>query len=79
MEKSKRDRKACSLGEAEVQEGLYAGSSDLYKEDYSSEAIQIQDSGKLRVLGSLLESFHRRTPTEKIVLVSNYTQVRHDS
>ena len=41
----------------------------------TSGGLSVQDSGKLRVLSAILGQLHAQHHREKIVLISNYTQV----
>ena len=58
----------------QVDPSLYAGVLPLYPAGYDPLMCNIEHSGKLTVLSKMLEYLHSNT-REKIVLVSNYTQV----
>ncbi|XP_066547711.1 DNA repair and recombination protein RAD54B isoform X2 [Amia ocellicauda] len=53
---------------------LYKGLSELFPEGYSTEGFNTADSGKLMVLADLLAAIQQQSPTDRVVLVSNYTQ-----
>lgn len=53
---------------------LYAGVLPLYPSGYDPLTCCMEHSGKLTVLSKMLQYLHTNT-REKIVVVSNYTQV----
>nr|XP_006111066.1 DNA repair and recombination protein RAD54B isoform X1 [Pelodiscus sinensis]XP_014426961.1 DNA repair and recombination protein RAD54B isoform X1 [Pelodiscus sinensis]XP_025038303.1 DNA repair and recombination protein RAD54B isoform X1 [Pelodiscus sinensis]XP_025038310.1 DNA repair and recombination protein RAD54B isoform X1 [Pelodiscus sinensis] len=53
---------------------LYEGLRDIFPEDYTFTTFTETDSGKLQVLAKLLETICELSPSERIVLVSHYTQ-----
>uniref|UniRef100_A0A8C8RUC6 RAD54 homolog B n=1 Tax=Pelusios castaneus TaxID=367368 RepID=A0A8C8RUC6_9SAUR len=53
---------------------LYEGLRDIFPEDYTSTTFTETDSGKLQVLTKLLEVIRELSPSERVVLVSNYIQ-----
>nr|XP_046188384.1 DNA repair and recombination protein RAD54B-like isoform X3 [Oncorhynchus gorbuscha] len=53
---------------------LYEGLRGVFPESYSSGGFSTADSGKLLVLSDLLTTIHHLSPTDRVVLVSNYTQ-----
>ena len=53
---------------------MYSGLHKLYPDDYCTDMIAIEDSGKLAVLSVLLKNIHSNR--EKTVLVSNHTKVK---
>ncbi|XP_042701050.2 DNA repair and recombination protein RAD54B isoform X4 [Chrysemys picta bellii] len=53
---------------------LYEGLRDIFPQDYTSTTFTETDSGKLQVLAKLLAGISELRPSERIVLVSNYTQ-----
>uniref|UniRef100_A0A8C7VMR2 RAD54 homolog B n=1 Tax=Oncorhynchus mykiss TaxID=8022 RepID=A0A8C7VMR2_ONCMY len=57
-----------------VQGSLYEGLRGVFPESYSSGGFSTADSGKLLVLSDLLTTIHHLSPTDRVVLVSNYTQ-----
>ncbi|XP_017280508.1 DNA repair and recombination protein RAD54B [Kryptolebias marmoratus] len=57
-----------------VESSLYEGLVDLFPESYSSAGINSADSGKLMVLSDLLSAIRQLSPSDRVVLVSNYTQ-----
>ena len=54
---------------------LYTGLLALYPEDYDPSQILLEHSGKMMVLAALLDSLKTSGSKERIVVVSNYTQV----
>ncbi|MEQ2179955.1 hypothetical protein GOODEAATRI_030645, partial [Goodea atripinnis] len=57
-----------------VESSLYEGLADLFPESYSSAGFNTSDSGKLLVLYDLLSAIRQLSPSDRVVLVSNYTQ-----
>ncbi|KAK5605861.1 hypothetical protein CRENBAI_004772 [Crenichthys baileyi] len=57
-----------------VESSLYEGLADLFPESYSSARFNTSDSGKLLVLSDLLSAIRQLSPSDRVVLVSNYTQ-----
>ncbi|XP_075321567.1 DNA repair and recombination protein RAD54B isoform X3 [Odontesthes bonariensis] len=57
-----------------VESTLYEGLADLFPESYSSAGFSATDSGKLLVLSDLLSAIRQISPSDRVVLVSNYTQ-----
>ncbi|MBZ3869028.1 DNA repair and recombination protein RAD54B [Sciurus carolinensis] len=53
---------------------LYEGLLRVFPADYNPLLFTEKESGKLQVLSKLLAVIHGLRPTEKVVLVSNYTQ-----
>ncbi|CAL8247191.1 unnamed protein product [Lota lota] len=53
---------------------LYEGLAALFPEDYSSGGLSTADSGKLLVLSDLLSAIRHLSPSDRVVVVSNYTQ-----
>ncbi|XP_012373582.2 DNA repair and recombination protein RAD54B [Dasypus novemcinctus] len=53
---------------------LYEGLINVFPVDYNPLMFTEKDSGKLQVLSKLLAVIHELCPSEKVVLVSNYTQ-----
>ncbi len=54
---------------------LYKGLAEVYPPEYDASQVMSEHSGKLAVLSSLLRSMYNATPRQRVVLVSNYTQV----
>ena len=54
---------------------LYSGLSELYPEEFDAAAVTTQHSGKLFTLAQMLRSMHNAVPRQRVVVVSNYTQV----
>eukprot|EP00064_Thunnus_orientalis_P003083 superscaffoldBa00000245_g3091 len=57
-----------------VETSLYDGLADLFPESYSSGGLSTADSGKLLVLSDLLAAIRHLSPSDRVVVVSNYTQ-----
>ncbi|XP_027869334.1 DNA repair and recombination protein RAD54B isoform X1 [Xiphophorus couchianus] len=57
-----------------VESSLYEGLADLFPESYCSAGFDTADSGKLLVLSDLLSAIRQLSPSDRVVLVSNYTQ-----
>ncbi|TNN75679.1 DNA repair and recombination protein RAD54B [Liparis tanakae] len=61
-------------GSGSVENTLYEGLVELFPESYSSSGFNTDDSGKLLVLSDLLTSIRQLSPSDRVVVVSNYTQ-----
>ncbi|XP_075965753.1 DNA repair and recombination protein RAD54B [Anarhichas minor] len=57
-----------------VENSLYEGLVELFPESYSSGGFNTADSGKLLVLMDLLTAIRQLSPSDRVVVVSNYTQ-----
>ncbi|RVE62648.1 hypothetical protein OJAV_G00159210 [Oryzias javanicus] len=57
-----------------LESSLYEGLADLFPESYSLTGFNSADSGKLLVLSDLLAAIRELSPSDRVVLVSNYTQ-----
>ncbi|XP_038600612.1 DNA repair and recombination protein RAD54B isoform X2 [Tachyglossus aculeatus] len=67
--------KGCNSTRDDFEESnVYEGLVDVFPPDYSPVTFPEMDSGKLRVLIRLLAVIRELSPSEKVVLVSNYTQ-----
>ncbi|XP_077432502.1 DNA repair and recombination protein RAD54B isoform X2 [Vanacampus margaritifer] len=53
---------------------LYEGLAQFFPENYSSDSFNPDDSGKLLVLLDLLKTIRQLSPSDRVVIVSNYTQ-----
>lgn len=53
---------------------VYENLGDLFPQSYTTEEVQESESGKLQVLMKLLQAIKEHSPSERVVLVSNYTQ-----
>ncbi|KAM4792209.1 DNA repair and recombination protein RAD54B isoform 1-T1 [Cyanocitta cristata] len=53
---------------------LYEGVIDVFPQGYTLDTFSETDSGKLQVLVKLLAAIHELNSSERVVLVSNYTQ-----
>ncbi|XP_075271963.1 DNA repair and recombination protein RAD54B isoform X3 [Opisthocomus hoazin] len=67
--------KSCDpVSDEHDESSLYEGVIDVFPHDYTSDAFSETDSGKLQVLVKLLAAIHELNSSERVVLVSNYTQ-----
>ncbi|CAK6960650.1 DNA repair and recombination protein RAD54B [Scomber scombrus] len=57
-----------------VDNSIYDGLADLFPESYSSGGLNTADSGKLLVLSDLLAAIRHLSPSDRVVVVSNYTK-----
>uniref|UniRef100_A0A3Q3VSN0 Uncharacterized protein n=1 Tax=Mola mola TaxID=94237 RepID=A0A3Q3VSN0_MOLML len=57
-----------------VENSLYEGLAELFPEFYSSGGFSTADSGKLLVLSDLLTAIRQLSPSDRVVVVSNYTK-----
>ncbi|XP_055083833.1 DNA repair and recombination protein RAD54B [Periophthalmus magnuspinnatus] len=57
-----------------VESSIYEGLADLFPESYTSDGLNVSDSGKLQVLSDLLAAIRQISPSDRVVVVSNYTQ-----
>ncbi|XP_035527512.1 DNA repair and recombination protein RAD54B [Morone saxatilis] len=57
-----------------VENSLYEGLEELFPESYSSGGFNIADSGKLLVLSDMLTAIRQLSPSDRVVVVSNYTK-----
>ncbi|NWU61455.1 RA54B protein, partial [Pterocles burchelli] len=65
--------KSCDPNEHD-ESSLYEGLIDVFPQDYTSDTFTETDSGKLQVLVELLAAIRELNSSERVVLVSNYTQ-----
>ncbi|XP_058504113.1 DNA repair and recombination protein RAD54B [Solea solea] len=65
--KEKTDRRS-------EESSMYDGLAELFPESYSSGGFNTSDSGKLLVLSDLLAAIQQLSPSDRVVVVSNYTQ-----
>ncbi|XP_025869440.1 DNA repair and recombination protein RAD54B isoform X1 [Vulpes vulpes] len=72
--KSIKERECSSTWDGKEEKSLYEGLVDVFPADYNPLMFTEEESGKLQVLLKLLAVIHELRPTEKVVLVSNYTQ-----
>ncbi|XP_028325918.1 DNA repair and recombination protein RAD54B [Gouania willdenowi] len=57
-----------------VESSIFEGLVDLFPESFSSGIFSTADSGKLLVLFDLLMAIQQLSPSDRVVVVSNYTQ-----
>ncbi|KAM6283228.1 DNA repair and recombination protein RAD54B isoform 2-T2 [Porphyrio hochstetteri] len=67
--------KSCDpMSDGHDESNLYEGLIDVFPQDYTLDTFSERDSGKLQVLVKLLAAIHELKTSERVVLVSNYTQ-----
>ncbi|CAJ1062194.1 DNA repair and recombination protein RAD54B [Xyrichtys novacula] len=57
-----------------LESSLYEGLAEIFPESYSSGGLNSADSGKLLVLSDLLTAIRQLSPSDRVVVVSNYTK-----
>lgn len=57
-----------------VESSVYEGLTELFPDYYTSGRLNVSDSGKLQVLSDLLAAIRHVSPSDRVVVVSNYTQ-----
>ncbi|XP_044514132.1 DNA repair and recombination protein RAD54B [Gracilinanus agilis] len=72
--KSLKEKENNSSSDQYKEYNLSEGLIDAYPADYNPITFSETDSGKLQVLTKLLAAIRELSPSEKVVLVSNYTQ-----
>uniref|UniRef100_A0A5F8GRR7 DNA repair and recombination protein RAD54B n=1 Tax=Monodelphis domestica TaxID=13616 RepID=A0A5F8GRR7_MONDO len=72
--KSLKEKENNSSSEQYEEYNFSEGLIDAYPADYNPNTFSETDSGKLQVLTKLLAAIRELSPSEKVVLVSNYTQ-----
>ncbi|XP_066434739.1 DNA repair and recombination protein RAD54B-like isoform X2 [Eleutherodactylus coqui] len=63
-----------SSGAGCEERSVYEALAQLFPHDYSTSPVSGPESGKLQVLTKLLVAIKERSPLERVVLVSHYTQ-----
>ncbi|XP_039733068.1 DNA repair and recombination protein RAD54B isoform X2 [Pteropus medius] len=71
---SVKEKECSSTWDENEEKSLYEGLINVFPADYNPLLFTEKESGKLQVLTKLLAVIHELRPTEKVVLVSNYTQ-----
>ncbi|XP_047385155.1 DNA repair and recombination protein RAD54B isoform X2 [Sciurus carolinensis] len=71
---SLKEKEHSSTCDENEERSLYEGLLRVFPADYNPLLFTEKESGKLQVLSKLLAVIHGLRPTEKVVLVSNYTQ-----
>ncbi|XP_061073541.1 DNA repair and recombination protein RAD54B isoform X2 [Conger conger] len=69
-----QEKEAARVEDSGAEVSLYEGLGELFPEAYSTGGLNIADSGKLLVLADLLAAIRQLSPSDRVVLVSNYTQ-----
>ncbi|XP_053414611.1 DNA repair and recombination protein RAD54B [Nycticebus coucang] len=71
---SVKEKECSSTCDENDERNLYEGLLNVFPADYNPLQFTEMESGKLQVLLKLLAVIHELRPTEKVVLVSNYTK-----
>ncbi|XP_036088770.1 DNA repair and recombination protein RAD54B isoform X3 [Rousettus aegyptiacus] len=71
---SVKEKECSSTWDENEEKSLYEGLINVFPADYNPLLFTEKESGKLQVLTELLAVIHELRPTQKVVLVSNYTQ-----
>ncbi|XP_036193608.1 DNA repair and recombination protein RAD54B isoform X1 [Myotis myotis] len=69
-----KEKECSSTWDENEESSLYEGLINVFPADYNPLMFTEKESGKLQVLTKLLAVIHELRPTERVVLVSNYTQ-----
>ncbi|NWU88770.1 RA54B protein, partial [Upupa epops] len=69
-----KEKSSVAVFDNSDESSLYEGLIDVFPRDYTSDTFSETDSGKLKVLVKLLAAIHELNSSERVVLVSNYTQ-----
>ncbi|XP_033615989.1 DNA repair and recombination protein RAD54B isoform X2 [Fukomys damarensis] len=69
-----KGKECSSTCDGNEEKSLYEGLLNVFPADYNPLVFIEKESGKLQVLSKLLAVIHELRPTEKVVLVSHYTQ-----
>ncbi|XP_013027805.2 DNA repair and recombination protein RAD54B isoform X2 [Anser cygnoides] len=72
--KAVKEKSCDPMNDEHDESSLYEGLTDVFPQGYSSDTFSETDSGKLQVLVKLLAAIHELNSSERVVLVSNYTQ-----
>uniref|UniRef100_A0A8C9EK16 RAD54 homolog B n=1 Tax=Pavo cristatus TaxID=9049 RepID=A0A8C9EK16_PAVCR len=72
--KAVKEKSCDPKSDEHVESSLYEGLTDVFPQDYTSDTFSETDSGKLQVLVKLLAAIRELGSSERVVLVSNYTQ-----
>ncbi|KAM5314326.1 DNA repair and recombination protein RAD54B isoform 1-T2 [Glossophaga mutica] len=70
-----KEKDCSSTWDENEERSLYEGLINVFPADYNPLMFTEKESGKLQVLTKLLAVIHELRPTEKVVLVSNYTKM----
>ncbi|XP_006761258.1 PREDICTED: DNA repair and recombination protein RAD54B isoform X1 [Myotis davidii] len=69
-----KEKECSSTWDEHEESSLYEGLLNVFPADYNPLMFTEKESGKLQVLTKLLAVIHELRPTDRVVLVSNYTQ-----
>ncbi|XP_068020467.1 DNA repair and recombination protein RAD54B [Melanerpes formicivorus] len=72
--KALKEKSCDAVSDEQDESSLYEGVIDVFPQDYTAETFSESDSGKLQVLVKLLAAIQELSSSERVVLVSNYTQ-----
>ncbi|NXJ13366.1 RA54B protein, partial [Odontophorus gujanensis] len=72
--KAVKEKSCDPKSDEHVESSLFEGLTDVFPQDYTSDTFSATDSGKLQVLVKLLAAIQELSSSERVVLVSNYTQ-----
>ncbi|XP_015711418.1 DNA repair and recombination protein RAD54B isoform X1 [Coturnix japonica] len=72
--KAVKEKSSDPKSDEHIESSLYEGLTDVFPQDYTSDTFSEADSGKLQVLVKLLAAIRELSSSERVVLVSNYTQ-----
>ncbi|KAI1894156.1 hypothetical protein AGOR_G00112920 [Albula goreensis] len=69
-----QEKEGVQTEDGSTEASLYEGLGEMFPQAYSSGGFSPADSGKLQVLIDLLAAVRQLSPSDRVVLVSNYTQ-----
>ncbi|KAJ8353876.1 hypothetical protein SKAU_G00214430 [Synaphobranchus kaupii] len=69
-----QEKEVVRVEHSSTEVSLYDGLGEMFPEGYSTGGFNMADSGKLLVLADLLAAIRQLSPSDRVVLVSNYTQ-----
>ncbi|NXN11144.1 RA54B protein, partial [Indicator maculatus] len=72
--KALKEKSCDPVSDEQDESSLYEGVIDVFPQGYTSDTFSEADSGKLQVLVKLLAAIRELSSSERVVLVSNYTQ-----
>nr|XP_020641034.1 DNA repair and recombination protein RAD54B [Pogona vitticeps] len=72
--KAIKEKECDSTCDEREKQNLYESLLGIFPQDYTLTSFSESDSGKMMVLIELLAAIHELSPSERVVVVSNYTQ-----
>ncbi|XP_062987024.1 DNA repair and recombination protein RAD54B isoform X2 [Elgaria multicarinata webbii] len=72
--KAMKEKECDPTGDEQERQNVYEGLLDIFPQGYTPTDFSQTDSGKLKVFTQLLAAIHELSPSERVVVVSNYTQ-----